>query len=149
MLIRKYTDEDFKQIFIIDQLSHEWPTPELLLMSQAEKGQTWVAEDNGTIVGFLIGKIKHELPYIYDVAVMYTHRKQGIATKLFEVFEKTFGEFQKPENSLFWLQVEANNPAQKLYFDLGYRVTLVDENMYGNGRHGLCMYKSARPVSDL
>ena len=147
MLIRKYTDEDFVWVNNINQLSYDFPIPELLLSAEIEKGQTWVAVKNDIVIGYLIGKIKHGVPYVYAITVAYTHREQGIATKLFEEFEKGFGGLQKPENKRFWLQVADDNPAQKLYFDLGYRVGYVDEDFYGMTKHALCMYKSKRPFS--
>jgi hypothetical protein len=38
--------------------------------------------------------------------------------------------------------VKVENPSQKLYFDLGYRVSKFEPNLYGPGKHGLRMDKS-------
>jgi ribosomal protein S18 acetylase RimI-like enzyme len=37
------------------------------------------------------------------------------------------------------LQTRADNPAQKLYFDLGFRVSGFQKHLYGDGKHGVEM----------
>jgi ribosomal protein S18 acetylase RimI-like enzyme len=146
MLIRGYKPSDFKRINDINQLSFDCPQPEMLLQAEADRGHTWVAEEEGIVVGFVVGKIKLGNPYVSCIAVAYEHRGKGIATKLLEAFEKDYEGLQKPGNKVFWLQVSADNPAQKLYFDLGYRVESIDSNYYGDYKDALCMYKHVKPI---
>jgi len=146
-MVRDYKEEDFASIRSIDELSFVDPEPEWFLKKAIEKGKAWVFEEDGKIQGFLVGKIKHDSPYVHNVVVKKEFRNKGIAAALFSKFEEHYGAAQKPENKMFWLQVNCNNPAQKLYFDLGYRICSVDENYYGSGEHALCMYKSARPLA--
>jgi ribosomal protein S18 acetylase RimI-like enzyme len=147
VLIRPYKESDFIDIKSINELSHETPSPAMLLKAEADQGKTWVAEIDSVVSGFIIGKIKHGKPYVYNIAVSQVYRKQGVATELIKAFEEYYSKLQKKENSCFWLQVNTNNPAQKLYFDLGYRVGYVDEDFYGAGKHALCMYKSSVPFN--
>jgi len=146
MTIRDFVMQDFARVMEINNASYDFPPDKAYVLKEIESGKCWVAEENGTVIGFIIGKLKNQLPYINNVAVDKAHRSKGIATKLIKQFESAYELVQKPENKFLWLQVETNNPAQKLYFDLGYRVHWVDENYYGQGKHALCMYKSARPV---
>ena len=147
MLIRPYKESDFIDIKSINELSHEIPSPSMLLRAEADQGKTWVAEIDGVVFGFIIGKLKHSKPYVYNIAVSQAYRKQGIATELMKTFEEYYSKLQKKGNNCLWLQVNTNNPAQKLYFDLGYRVGYVDEDFYGAGKHALCMYKSSVPFN--
>src|SRR6185437_9422285 len=146
MTIRDFVMQDFAKVMEINDKYQDVPAPKSFVLESIEKGHAWVSEENGEVIGFIIGKIKHGAAYINNVTVEPAHRGKGIATKLIKQFESVYGMNQKPENIFFWLQVDANNPAQKLYFDLGYRVYSVDENYYGKGKHAICMAKSARPI---
>lgn len=146
MNIRDFVMQDFAKVMEINDQSYDEPATKAFVLESIESGHAWVAEENGEIVGFIIGKIKHGSAYINNVAVTAAHRGKGIATKLIKNFESIYGMNQKPGNSFYWLQVDASNPAQKLYFDLGYRVYSVDENYYGKGKHAVCMAKSAKPI---
>jgi len=148
MVIRDYEPSDFPFIMEIEKNTQEFPAPQEFVLTSIEIGRAWVAVEGDDIVGFIIGKLKHGIPYANNVAVSKDHRNKGIATKLFAKFEEYFGSSQKSENKMFWLQVYANNPAQKLYFDLGYRVSWIDEHYYGDCKHALNMYKSVRPISN-
>lgn len=149
MQIRDFEAKDFDRVMEINDASFTAPATRKFVLDSIDKGQAWVMVDGETVIGFLIGYMKNGIPYVNNVAVVAEYRKQGIAKKLFEKFEERFGKDQKPESKMFWLQVESNNPAQKLYFDLGYRVGWVDENYYGLANHALCMYKSVRPLVNV
>jgi ribosomal protein S18 acetylase RimI-like enzyme len=149
MTIRDFEAKDFDRIMEINNASYESPAPKKFVLDSINNGHAWVAIEDENVVGFLIGLLKHGTPYVNNVAVAVEHRGKGIAKQLFGKFEALFGMNQKPENKIFWLQVEASNPAQKLYFNLGYRVIWVDQNYYGWAKHALCMFKSARPLAEL
>ena len=139
IVLRPSGPQDLNAIW---QINAKWikpQEPEWELQKVLNKAKTWVAEDNGTIIGSLVGKIKFDMPYVHSVSVEDNYRNQGVATKLFIAFESGFG------GDAYWLQTHVNNPAQKLYFDLGYRVGSVDLNFYGKGEHALCMYKGPFP----
>jgi ribosomal protein S18 acetylase RimI-like enzyme len=154
MVIRDYKESDFHSVISINQESFAQPEPIEFVQASIENGRVWVAVSDEVnvqnpagvekVVGFLISKFKHSTSYVNNVAVLSEYRHKGIAKKLFEKFEEFYGSLQTPEVKIFWLQVRANNPAQKLYFDWGYRVTGFDEHYYGRNEHALCMYKSAR-----
>lgn len=149
MAIRDYEPKDFERIVEINNASYTDPAPKKFLLDSIEKGHAWVAVEDEGVIGFLIGYVKNGTPYINNVSVDPEYRNKGIAKELFIKFEERFGANQQPEKKLFWLQVDSSNPAQKLYFDLGYRVGWVDQNYYGWAKHALCMYKSARPLSEF
>ena len=148
-MVRDYKAEDFDSIWAINTSSFPNYEPKWFIQDAIKIGKTWVYEIDGKVVGFLIGKLKYDMPYVHNVAVSKESRNKGVATALFSKFEEYYTATQKPENKSLWLQVNYNNPAQKLYFDLGYRTGFVDENYYGNGQHALCMYKSTRPFQNM
>ncbi len=102
----------------------------------------WVYENTSKVEGYLVSSVSKGTPYIYSVSTNPLHRGKGIATVLIKEFEKYYTDqgYQKA-----WLQTRVENPAQKLYFDLGYRVTSVEPNIYGIGSHGLVMRKKLIP----
>ena len=144
MAIRDYKESDFHSVIEASRQAFEHPDPIEYTQRSIENGRVWVAIEDDEVVGFLISKLKNSTPYVNSVAVLPAFRGKGVAKKLFEKFEEFYGFQQKSEVKIFWLQVRTNNPAQKLYFDLGYRVTGFDEHYYGQNEHALCMYKSAR-----
>ena len=147
-MVRDYKEEDFDSIWKINVDSFPKTEPEWFLSEAMNSGKTWVFELDGNIVGFIVGKVKNKTSYIHNVAVDKEFRNIGIASALVSEFERYYGATQKSEVKKFWLQVNHKNPAQKLYFDLGYRVGFVDENYYGKGEHAICMYKSSKPFSN-
>ena len=144
MAIRDYKESDFHSVIEVSRQAFEHPDPIEYTQRSIENGRVWIAIEEDEVVGFLISKLKNSTPYVNSVAVLPAFRGKGIAKKLFEKFEEFYGFQQKSEVKIFWLQVRTNNPAQKLYFDLGYRVTGFDEHYYGQNEHALCMHKSAR-----
>ena len=140
-MVRDYKEEDFASIWAINVESFPKYEPEWFLKDAMKKGKTWVLELGGEIIGFIVGKIKHGMPYIHNVAVKREYRNVGAASKLVSKFEEYYNSIRKSKHKRFWLQVNSNNPAQKLYFDLGFRVYCIDDNYYGEGEHAICMMK--------
>ncbi len=102
----------------------------------AKNNPTWLLFDQG-IQACLISEIDRNLPYLWSVATRTAHRGKGYATLLIKEFEKYYIAcgYQKS-----WLHVRTDNPAQKLYFDLGYRVASFEKNIYEPG-DGITMVK--------
>lgn len=145
MIIREYKESDEGDVLFINNQCHKkaQPDADLLEVINSPKAKTWVAVDyDGDTVGFIIGTIKHGMPYIYNVAVLSESQGKGIGKSLIATFETHF--YNPKASYVAWLQVNTNNPAQKLYFDLGYRVDSVDDNFYGNEQHAICMVKHSR-----
>lgn len=101
-----------------------------------KKSKTFIATNNDLVVGYVITALKEGNPYLTQVGVHKDYRGAGIGTELIRAAESCY-----PSGSLMWLETEVNNPAQKLYFDLGYRVRGFCKNLYGVGKDGIAMYK--------
>ena len=52
------------------------------LMELGSSGTAWVAEHEGIVIGFLIGRAAADEFEILNVAVARSHRRRGIATQL-------------------------------------------------------------------
>jgi ribosomal-protein-alanine N-acetyltransferase len=139
-VIREYRHEDVEAIFRINKESFDRPQPNVGLLSEIveSNNKTWVAEVDRKVVGFLISS-KTFSGHIYNIAVNKNYRGQGIGTALLKQFE----EFYSKEFSHLWLLVHMENPAQKLYFDMGYRVTDVKKDYYYPDQHALVMVKQS------
>lgn len=96
-----------------------------------------VARVGGVPVGTLLLKVNKGFSYVSNVSVLKEYRGQGIATALMKQAEK----LGRGDIRLIRLHVRFDNPAQKLYFDLGYRVVKVLEEFYAGSDTALLMEK--------
>lgn len=136
MEIREYESKYLSHIFKINKECHEQPESNLGLLEQIHKSITWIATEGDIVVGFLVSTYK-QAPYIYNVSVLPEYRNKGIATALFNKCH----EFYSQQKDIY-LYVDTNNPAQKLYFDLGYRVIDLKRCFYGQDKDALVMLKT-------
>ena len=98
--------------------------------------RVWVSLINNEIVGYLLLDNERGKPYLSQVATRSTARRKGVATGLIRSAEQFLRESAAPD----WrLDTEFNNPAQVLYFQLGFRVSGFKEHFYGAHKHGIEM----------
>lgn len=139
MKIRAYTSKDYAPLLRVYRESFGPEFTERLLKDHLYTSDAcWVAlADQGDVVGYLIAEsLQGTSPYLSQVAVDPQSRGTGIASKLIKVFEEHYAA-----HASVWLQVKVENPSQKLYFDLGYRVSNFEPHLYGPQKHGLRMEK--------
>jgi ribosomal protein S18 acetylase RimI-like enzyme len=102
------------------------------LLSDVEKyrGKIWFAQDDETVIGYVIGAIweqneknkleigPHTLGEVLELFVEEKYRGQGIGTKMLAMMEDYFKEKQCDS---MWISVFApNNPAHELYEKFGF-----------------------------
>ena len=86
------------------------------------------------IIGFAIVRNPAQ-PYLWNIAVSPAYQNKGVAGNLLrEIIRK----YTLDKYSQITLHCNAKNPAQKLYFDHGFRVVAVEKN-YFNPDAGLLM----------
>lgn len=78
------------------------------------------------IIGFAIVQAAG-YPYIWSIAVDPAFQGRGVGGNILREIIKKYTLEKQPHISL---TVRADNPAQKLYFDYGFRVRLVEKNYY-------------------
>lgn len=103
-----------------------------------KKKLVWVAYIGNRIAGFLIaanlgGKINIET---CNVSRLY--RRKGVGSRLITACERTVKQQGYNHTTL---EVYTENPAQILYFGLGYRVCGFKRNFYAMRKHGISMMK--------
>jgi len=115
--------------------NEEERAPHGILREQCNRGEVFVIERVGRVVSFAIVTERFLSPYIWSIATDPNFRGQGYAGQLLDEIEA----WARQENKVFiFLTTHENNPAQKLYFDKGYRVLKVVGDYYLSG-NGLLM----------
>lgn len=133
LIIRKYSQSDpAGSVVSLYRECFDDYCPEKTITDRLTADSCWIAEVDSVPVGFLISNSW----YLWSLGVLKEYRKLGIASRLIAEFETS----QVSETST-WLHVHRDNPAQKLYFDLGYRVARVAVDHYGGQQDGLVMVK--------
>ena len=115
-------------------LYHELSWPQLLHIAENHKGQ---------IVGYVLAKMEEDADpphgHITSLAVLRTHRKMGIATKL---MQQAHARMQESFGAIFCsLHVRyTNRAAFHLYSQtLGYKIDNVEEKYYADGEDAYAM----------
>ena len=108
------------------------------LLTAAKKNNVWIAEESGKVLGFLLADKEFGKGYIDTVDVSPKARGKGISTKLIGLYEAAAKKRGLTEVKL---EVNTDNPAQILYFKLGYRVVAFRRNYYKLNYHALTMSK--------
>jgi ribosomal-protein-alanine acetyltransferase len=96
------------------------PWPEDSLLESALSGTGWVAELEGQVVGFLLGRSVADEFEILNLAIAQAHRRRGIATKLLKTMA-TWLEAAGTKHA--YLEVRASNEAaMALYVLNGFKL---------------------------
>jgi len=139
-----YKREDFDRVMEISDACYngKYRPPQQTMYDMITVSDVLVArldpEDDSTrtILGFAIIQNIYQ-PYIWNIAVDPKWQRRGIAGNMLWEIIKRYTLNKDKEISL---HVDATNPAQKLYFDYGFRVVSVEEN-YFEPNDGLMMVR--------
>lgn len=148
MFYRPYQPGDFGPLYALEERCFE---PEdrfsrryIHSLLQRPKAATWIAEENGRLMGFAIvdwRRRKNEIAaYIQTIEVDAEARRRGVGRELLSRMEASA---QAAGAALIRLHVEAANAAAvKLYEARGYRCQGRCEQYYSADRAGLvyCKY---------
>ena len=108
------------------------------VMTAHQRGLVWVAYIGSKIAGFLVAEPQGNKLSMETCNVARVHRRKGVASRLISAYEKAAKQRGIKEVKL---EVYTENPAQVLYFTLGYRVNGFKRNYYGLRRHAISMTK--------
>jgi len=140
-----FKDDELAALYAIecDCFSKEfrWVEPVFKKEMLAARGKNlvWVACIGPRIAGFLIaGEVAGDIT-VETCNVAPVHRRKGIASRLMLACE---GAAKRREYGRMRLEVFTENPAQILYFQLGYRVCGFKRNYYGLKKHAVSMVKA-------
>lgn len=108
-------------------------------MISARKGKfVWIAYIGTRIAGYLLAGEESGKASIETVNIAKVHRRKGIASKLIDACER---DLRTRGYKVIKLEVWTENPAQILYFQLGYRVSGFKRNYYRLRAHAVSMSK--------
>ncbi|MBC7081018.1 MAG: ribosomal protein S18-alanine N-acetyltransferase [Thermoplasmatales archaeon] len=131
-VIRRCSEDDLKEVLEIENLSFNYPYPPYFFYEYLNK-LFFVAEENGKIVGYIIGDSERNM--IISIAVHPSHRRKGYGKKLMEHLLK----FMKGD---VFLQVrKSNNGAIKFYENMGFKKKGEIKNYYFDGEDAYIMVK--------
>lgn len=118
----------------------QWAEPvfKRAMVAARKNKYVWVAYIGNKIGGFLLAGEENRKANIETVNIPKIHRRKGIASKLISVCEQ---DIKKRGFKEIKLEVWTENPAQILYFQLGYRVSGFKRNYYKLRAHAISMTK--------
>lgn len=145
MRIREFQPSDLPVLSKIDEACFppgiSYSREELAGYIAFRSARTWVAEDGGAIVGFLVANREPaRVGHIITIDVLESARRRGTGSRLMEVAEEWAS---KARLRIIYLETaEDNLAAQRFYEALGYRKVEKIERYYSNGLAAWMMVKS-------
>jgi ribosomal protein S18 acetylase RimI-like enzyme len=139
-----FEDADFPALYEIEKEcfppEFRWAEPVFKqeVMAARQRKLVWVAYIGSKIAGFLVAGQEGNKLSMETCNTSRIHRRKGVASKLIAAYEKAAKQRGIKEVKL---EVYTENPAQILYFGLGYRVSGFKRNYYGLKRHAVSMSK--------
>src|SRR5664279_110420 len=121
MIYRSYTDEDFDRLYALEEVCFEPPfrfsRRTMRALVRRSHAATWIAEENGAIVGFAIVEWTERktgvTAYVQTIEVAPELRRHGISSELLNRIE---GSVRLVDADSIWLHVDAGNAgAIRLY----------------------------------
>ena len=144
-LIRHAVTTDFNVLLEIDQASFPggvaYNAAELSYFINRDGAETLVAEEDGTVVAFLIVEIQtgRRRATVVTLDVRATHRRSGYGTQLLERAESILTDYGV---ETYDLQVDVTNKgAIDFYKRQGFKTVRTLKNYYANGNDAYLMMK--------
>jgi len=147
MNLRPFRRSDLNTLYEIDQTCFppgvSYAKSELASFIAGRGARTWIAEEGGQIVGFLIAdRAGPRAAHIVTIDVCAAYRRRGVGRILMDAAEK-WATDQKVE--LIYLETaEDNLIAQRFYHARGYAKVEKVEGYYANGQAAWVMAKSLK-----
>lgn len=141
MIIRPIEPDDVSRIIDIENesFSNPYPTSVITFLYEKYRDTFLVADQGGTILGYIAGITSWREGHIVSLAVLPTWRRKGIASQLVEELYNIFREGGKKRVKL---EVRVSNTsAIELYEKLGFEKQKIVKNYYENGEDAVMMKK--------
>jgi ribosomal protein S18 acetylase RimI-like enzyme len=130
--------EDFSRVMEINDACYSgvYRPPRDLMSDMVSVSDVFIAREDcegdwsgampDTMLGFAITR-NPDQPYIWNIAVDPAYQGRGVAGNLLREIIK---RYTLEKCTQITLHVNVNNPAQKLYFDYGFRVISIEEDYF-------------------
>lgn len=144
MRIRDFQPSDLLRLSEIDQACFPpgiaYSREELARFITHRSSRTWVAEENGRIVGFVVaGRQPVRVGHIITIDILEGYRRRGVGSELMSVAENWA---RQARLELMYLETaEDNLAAQQFYEARGYRKVERVEQYYSTGLAAWVMVK--------
>lgn len=125
LTVRLLVRRDLPGVLHIEHASYAFPWSEVDFLSALRRSRCvgMVAEDAGTVVGFLIYETNAPWIDMVNVAVRESHRRQGVARRLIDYAKSKLGN--RETRALRALISEDNLIAQLFFREQGFRATQI------------------------
>jgi ribosomal-protein-alanine N-acetyltransferase len=144
MHLRAFRSDDLETLYKIDQACFapgiSYAREELSGFIGQRRSRTWIAEERGEIVGFLIAERQpQKVAHLVTVDVVERWRRRRVGSLLMDAAEHWARE---QKLLLVYLETAENNPAaQRFYEARGYKKVDRVENYYSDGTPAWVMLK--------
>lgn len=144
MRIRDFQPSDLPRLSEIDKACFSpgiaYSRDELGRFVAHRSSRTWVAEENGRIVGFVVaGRQPARVGHIITIDILEAYRRRGVGSELMTVAENWA---RKARLELMYLETaEDNLAAHQFYEARGYRKVQKVEQYYSTGLAAWVMVK--------
>ncbi len=137
--IRPFESDDSRAILDMEEAIFNEPNPLLQAMIEARPMEGFiVAEEDGEVVGYLLGTLLMDEARILLIAVKDKYRRRGIGSRLVNEYIESV----KGRASMVRLEVRTSNlAAQTFYYKMGFRFIGMVYNYYRNGDNAYIMVK--------
>ena len=145
--IREYRAADFEKLYEIDQAAFEpgiaYSHLELQFYLRNRASRALIAEDEGEVVGFVIGKYEaRRLGHIITIDVIPHRQRQALGSLLLSEIE---GWLWARGAEAIYLETPVDDKgAQAFYEKHGYFILERIENYYNDSLDGFVMMKTAK-----
>lgn len=132
MIITQMQKEHLSAVMKIerDSFTHPWSEHSFVSELENPKSYAFVAIDNDEVIGFAVLSVVLDEGSLLDIAVNKSHRRKGVAKKLFEAVQKV-----AEDNKLSFITLEvrvSGTPAISLYKAMGFEQVAIRKNYYSN-----------------
>lgn len=132
MIITQMQKEHLSAVMKIerDSFTHPWSEHSFVSELENPKSYAFVAIDNDEVIGFAVLSVVLDEGSLLDIAVDKSHRRKGVAKKLFEAVQKV-----AEDNKLSFITLEvrvSGTPAISLYKAMGFEQVAIRKNYYSN-----------------
>lgn len=138
--VRRARPQDAKRLAKMERACFANPNPQLILHVCGFVDGFLVAEGDADLLGYvLFTPSSSSHARVLSLAVSPDHRRQGVATRL---MRGAFDVLRERSFDSVGLEVRVSNePAQSLYYDLGFEHTGIDKGYYDDGEDAYLMEK--------
>ena len=145
MHLRAFRAGDLETLYKIDQACFppgiSYPREELSGFISQRRSRTWVAEESGETIGFLIAERQaQKVAHIVTIDVVDRWRRRRVGSLLMDAAE----DWARAQQLLYvYLETEENNLAARGFYEArSYRKVGRAENYYSNGTSAWVMMKA-------